>query len=167
MTYAVSVRGDRRPPPIQPRPTQPSTLRSSVTPSVTLVCRYHDGRGRDDTIVLVVARVEGIGLVLQPDSGGGPLCMPLCYWATQTAVAPIDRCVGLGRLALTPYLPPHQAATVIQRAYLSHCLRFDVQVWRREMALAMSEFMLELQANRFVTPYGSVSSSSLCRLDNG
>ena len=57
-----------------------------------------------------------------PLSGGGPLCMPLCYWATQTAVAPIDLCVGLGRLALKPYLPPHKAATVIQRAYLSHCL---------------------------------------------
>ena len=50
---------------LQPRPTNPSTLRSSVTPSETVVCRYHDGRGRDDTIVLVVARVEGIGLVLQ------------------------------------------------------------------------------------------------------
>jgi len=60
---------------LQPRPTNPSTLRSSVTPSVIVVCRYHDGRGRDDTIVLVVARVEGIGLVLQVLEGGRCVCL--------------------------------------------------------------------------------------------
>ena len=60
---------------LQPRPTKPLTLRSSVTPSVTVVCRYHDGRGPDDTIVLVVARVEGIGLVLQIMEGGRCVCL--------------------------------------------------------------------------------------------
>jgi hypothetical protein len=48
--------------------------------------------------------------------------MPLCFWATQTAVAAMDLCDGIGRSALKPYLPPHIAATVIQRAYRFHCI---------------------------------------------
>ncbi len=52
-----------------------------------------------------------------PDSGGGPLCMPLCFWATQTAVAALDLFVGARRSKFTPYLPPHSAATVIQHTY--------------------------------------------------
>ena len=48
--------------------------------------------------------------------------MPLCFWATQTAVATMDPCDGINRLALKPYLPPHIAATVIQRAYRVHCI---------------------------------------------
>ncbi len=39
--------------------------------------------------------------------------MPLCVWATQTAVAALD-------LTFTPYLPPHTAATAIQCAYHSY-----------------------------------------------
>ena len=50
---------------LQPRPTNPPTRRSSVNPSVIVVCRYHDGSRHDNITVLVVAWVEGIGLVLQ------------------------------------------------------------------------------------------------------
>ena len=95
--------------------------------------------------------------------------MPLCFWATQTAVAPIDPCVGIGRLGLKPYLPPRTAATVIQRAYHSHCVdvSFDEMVWRlqlpgaryeleRNMTLAMCKFMRKLQANRVVNTHGSL-----------
>jgi hypothetical protein len=46
--------------------------------------------------------------------------MPLCFWATQTAVAALDLFVGAGRSKFTPYLPPHSAATVIQHAYWSY-----------------------------------------------
>ncbi len=46
--------------------------------------------------------------------------MPLCFWATQTAVAASGLFVGAGRSKFTPYLPPHSAATVIQHAYRSY-----------------------------------------------
>jgi hypothetical protein len=38
-------------------------------------------------------------------SGGGLLCMPLCFWAMQTAVAALGHFVRAGRSNLTPYLP--------------------------------------------------------------
>ncbi len=50
---------------LPPRPTKPPTQRSSIIPSGIVVCRYHEGGGLDEPIVLVVAQVEGIGLVLQ------------------------------------------------------------------------------------------------------
>jgi hypothetical protein len=46
--------------------------------------------------------------------------MPLCFWATQTAVAAADLPTGAGRLQFTPYLPPHTAATAIQHVYRSY-----------------------------------------------
>jgi hypothetical protein len=46
--------------------------------------------------------------------------MPLCFWATQTAVAAADLHTGAGRLYFTPYLPPHTAATAIQHVYRSY-----------------------------------------------
>ncbi len=49
---------------LPPRPIKPPTQRSSVIPSVIAVCRYHKGGGLDETIDLIVARVEGIGPVL-------------------------------------------------------------------------------------------------------
>jgi hypothetical protein len=45
--------------------------------------------------------------------------MPLCFWATQTAVA-LDLFVGTGRSKLKPYLPLHSAASRIQLAYRSY-----------------------------------------------
>ena len=46
--------------------------------------------------------------------------MPLCFWATQTAVAAADLHTGAGRSQFTPYLPPHTAATAIQHVYRSY-----------------------------------------------
>jgi hypothetical protein len=46
--------------------------------------------------------------------------MPLCFWATQTAVAALGLFVGAGRSNFTPYLPPHSAASRIQLAYRSY-----------------------------------------------
>jgi hypothetical protein len=59
---------------LPPRPTKPPTQRSSVIPSGIVVCRYHEGGGLDETIVLVVARVEGIGPVLPILEGGCCVC---------------------------------------------------------------------------------------------
>jgi hypothetical protein len=50
---------------LPPCPTKSPTQRSSVIPSGIEVCRYHKEGGFDEPIVLVVAQVEGIGLVLQ------------------------------------------------------------------------------------------------------
>ncbi len=38
-----------------------------------------------------------------PNSGGGPLCMPLCFWATQTVVAALDIGDWIGWLSFRPY----------------------------------------------------------------
>ncbi len=46
--------------------------------------------------------------------------MPLCFWATQTAVAAANLHTEAGRLHFTPYLPPHTAATAIQHIYRSY-----------------------------------------------
>jgi hypothetical protein len=46
--------------------------------------------------------------------------MLLCFWATQTAVAALGLFVGAWRSNLTPYLPPHSAASRIQLAYRSY-----------------------------------------------
>jgi hypothetical protein len=54
------------------------------------------------------------------DSGGGLLCMPLCFWAAQSAVAASELCLGTGRSLFSPYLPPHTAATAIQCVYRSY-----------------------------------------------
>jgi hypothetical protein len=43
---------------LPPRLTNPPTQRSSVIPPRIVVCRYHNGGGLDEIIVLVVARVE-------------------------------------------------------------------------------------------------------------
>jgi hypothetical protein len=49
--------------------------------------------------------------------------MPLCFRATQTAVAASGLFVGAGGSNLTPYLPPHSAASCIQLAYQSYIRR--------------------------------------------
>jgi hypothetical protein len=77
-TYVLCVVAHRRTPcrfgviadHLQPRPTKPLTQRSSVIPSGIMVCRYHEGGGCNSTIVLVVARVEGVGPVLPILEGG-------------------------------------------------------------------------------------------------
>jgi hypothetical protein len=47
-----------------------------------------------------------------PDFGGGPRCMPLCFWAAQTSVVALDAGVGTGT--------PHTATIEIQRVCQPH-----------------------------------------------
>ena len=108
--YAVSVRGDRQPPPPPTDKTfNPKVLRHPFRDRGLPVPRRKRARRHNRPRRRVGRRHRPRA----PHSGGEPLCMPLCFWATQTAVAPIDPCVGIGRLGLKPYLPPHTAATVI------------------------------------------------------
>jgi hypothetical protein len=60
---------------LPPRPTKPPTQRSSVIPSGIVVCLYHEGGGLNETIVLVIARVEGIGPMLPILEGGCCVCL--------------------------------------------------------------------------------------------
>jgi hypothetical protein len=48
-----------------------------------------------------------------PNFEEGDLCMPCCFWATQTAVAAANLPTGAGWLPFTPYLPPHKATTAL------------------------------------------------------
>ncbi len=101
-----------------PRPTKPPTQRSSFIPSGVVVCRYHKGGGCNSTIVLVVARVEGIGPMLPILEGGCCACpfvseLHRLRWQHRFFV-------GAGRSKFTPYLPPHSAVSRIQLAYRSY-----------------------------------------------
>ncbi len=51
--------------------------------------------------------------------------MPLCFWATQTVVAASGFFVGATRSKVTPYLPPHSAASRIQLAYQFYVRRIS------------------------------------------
>jgi hypothetical protein len=111
--YAMSVRGDRRPP-LTPteKPSDREVLnhpfrnRGQPLPPWKMRRRHKRPRRRPGRRHRPRA----------PDSGGGPLCMPLCFWATQTVVAASVLFVGATRSKFIPYLPPHTAATIIQRA---------------------------------------------------
>jgi hypothetical protein len=106
---------------LRPRLTKPLTQRSSIIPSGIVVCRYHGGGGRDETINLIIARVEGIGPVLPILEGGRCVCPFVSgLHRTQTVVAASGLFVRAGRSNLTPYLPPHSAASRIQMAYRSY-----------------------------------------------
>ncbi len=59
---------------LQPQPTKTPTQRSSVIPSGIVVCHYHEGGGRNKTIVLIIAQVEGIDPVLPIQEAGCRVC---------------------------------------------------------------------------------------------
>ena len=130
--YARSVRGDRQPP---PTPTEKSSdpkvfnhpFRSRGQPLPPRKMRRRHKRPR--------RRPGRRHRPRAPDSGGGPLCMPLCFWATQTVVAASVLFVGATRSKFIPYLPPHTAATIIQRAYRSHC----VDEWESRSRLSCAQ----------------------------
>ena len=130
--YARSVRGDRQPP---PTPTEKSSdpkvfnhpFRSRGQPLPPRKMRRRHKRPR--------RRPGRRHRPRAPNSGGGPLCMPLCFWATQTVVAASVLFVGATRSKFIPYLPPHTAATIIQRAYRSHC----VDEWESRSRLSCAQ----------------------------
>jgi hypothetical protein len=76
--------------------------------------------------------------------GGGPLSMPLCFWAAQSAVAASELCVGTRRSLFSPYLPPHTAAAAIQCAYHSYV---DNE-WEWWLKLSLAGYALEPKMNR-------------------
>ncbi len=102
--YTVSVRGNHQPPPTLTDKTSP-TQRSSVIPSRIVVCRYHEGGRHNSTIILVVARVEGIGPVLPILEGGRCVChfvfgLHRLWWQQQVFL------LGLGGQILHPTSHP-------------------------------------------------------------
>jgi hypothetical protein len=117
LAYAVLVRGDCRPPPTPTDKTfDPKFLRHPFRDrGLPLQQRRWAQRNNCPR-----RRPGRRNQPRAPDSRGGPLCMPLCFWATQTVVAASGLCVGATRLKFTPYLPPHSAASRIQLAYQSY-----------------------------------------------
>jgi hypothetical protein len=107
--YAVSVRGARQPP---PTPTDissdPKVLRhpfrdrGQPLPQRRRARRLNRPRRRPGRRHRPRA----------PDNGGGPPCMPLCFWAAQTSVVALDASVGTGI--------PHTATIEIQRVCQPH-----------------------------------------------
>jgi hypothetical protein len=69
--------------------------------------------------------------------------MPLYFWAAQTSVAASNLGVGIGRLAFTTYLPPHTAATAIQRAHHSHVVNKSINGQGWQISLEEAKFKLE------------------------
>ena len=78
-----------------------------------------------------------------PDSGGGPLCMPLIFWATQTLAA--SDLLGVGDYGSTfpPYVSPTTAATTIQKAYRYSTIRRDTRKRRWQIQLFLAQIELE------------------------
>jgi hypothetical protein len=70
--------------------------------------------------------------------------MPLCFWDAQSAVASLELCVGIRRLLFSPYLPPHTAATAIQRTYRSYVDK----VWEWRLKLFSAGYSLEHNMNQ-------------------
>jgi hypothetical protein len=110
-----------------------------------VVCRYHEGGGLNKTIVLVFARVEGIGPVLPILEGSRCACHfvfglhSLLWQRRNYALGPGGHCfhptshpthtaaTAIQRMyrsyvdkVIKEYLPPHTAATDIQRVYRSY-----------------------------------------------
>jgi hypothetical protein len=75
--------------------------------------------------------------------------MPLCFWAAQTSVAASNLGVGIGRSAFTTYLPPHRAATAIQRAYHSHVV--DKSIDNQVLQISLEDAKFELEHDMFCT----------------
>jgi hypothetical protein len=121
--YAMSVWGDRRAPPTPTdKPSDPKVLhhpfRDRGLPLPQRRWAQQNNRPR--------CRPGRRNQPLAPDSGEGPLCMPLCFLATQTVVAASVLFVGATRSKVTPYLPPHSAASRIQLAYQSYVRRVSL-----------------------------------------
>ncbi len=117
LAYAVLVWGDCRPPPTPTNKTSdPKVLRYPFRDRGLPLPRRRRARQNN----CPRCRPGQRHWPRAPNSGGGPLCMSLCFLAAQSAVAASELCVGTGRSLFSPYLPPHTAATAIQRVYRSY-----------------------------------------------
>ena len=117
-SYASSVRGNRRP---TPAPTEkssdPKVLRHPFrTRGQPLPPRKRGRRHKRPR-----RRPGRRHRPRAPDSGGGPSCMPLFFWAAQTMAA--SDLLGVGEPILTIYMSPTSAASKIQYAYRHHLIR--------------------------------------------
>ncbi len=129
-TYARSVGANRRPP---PTPTiKPSDPTESLHPFRTRG-QPLPPRKRARRPTRKRRRPGRRHRPRAPDTEGGGLrlCMPLCFWATQTAVAAAYLPSGSGRSEFSPYLPPHKAATAIQHAYRVSTIRRNRRILPR------------------------------------
>jgi hypothetical protein len=117
LAYAVSVGGDRRPPPTPTNKTSnPKVLHHPFRDRGLPLPQRRRARRNNRPHCCPGQRHRPHA----SDSRGGLLCMPLCFWAAQSAVAASELCVGIGRSLFSPYLPPHTAATAIQHVYRSY-----------------------------------------------
>jgi len=110
-TNTSSVRGNRRPPPTPAEKTfdpkvlnHPFRTRGQPLPPRKMRRRHKRPRRRPGQRHRPRA----------PDSGGGPSCMPLIFWAAQTMAA--SNILGVGETTLTIYISPTSAASKIQQA---------------------------------------------------
>jgi hypothetical protein len=119
-TYASSVRGNRRPP---PTPTKKSSnpkvlnhpFRSRGQPLPPWKMRRQHKRPRCCPGCRHRPRAPNT------ESGGGPSCMPLVFWAMQTIAA--SSLLGGGEPKLASYISPTSAASSIQQAYRLYLIR--------------------------------------------
>ena len=141
-TYARLVGVNRRPPPI---PTiKPSDPMESIHPFRTRG-QPLPPRKRARRPTRKRRRPGRRHRPRAPDSRGGGqcLCLPICFWAAQTAVAAAVLPLGSGRAELSPYLPPHKAATAIQHVYRSYLRVKPLRQELADRALSHEVYMLE------------------------
>jgi len=119
-TYASSVRGNRRPPPTPTKKSsdpkvlnQPFRSRGQPLPPRKMRRRHKRPRRRPGRRHRPRAP--------NTDSGGGPSCMPMVFWAAQTIAA--STLLGVGATTLTIYISPTSAASKIQQAYRFYRIR--------------------------------------------
>ena len=139
-TYASSVRGNRRPPPAPTdKSSDPKVLnhpfrtRGQPLPPRKMRRRHKRPRRRPGRRHRPRA----------PDSGGGPSCMPLVFWATQTLAA--SDLLGVGDCGSTfpPYVSPTTAAATIQKAYRYSTIRRVTRQRRWQIQLFLAQIELE------------------------
>ena len=122
-TYASSVWGNRHSPPTPAEKTSdPKDLRHPFrTHGQPLPLRKRGRRHKRPR-----CRPGRRHRPRAPDSGGGPLCMPLIFWATQTIAA--SNLLGVEDINITSYISPISAASTIQYAYRHHIIRRNCRI---------------------------------------
>ncbi len=153
--YAASVRGDRQPPPtLTDKTSNPKVLRHPFRDRGQPLPRRRWAR-RTNRPPRRPGQRHWPHAPDSEDSGGGPQCMPLCFWAAQTMAAALElHRVGTVGSDSTAYIPPHTAAPTIQLAYRFHVHRIKHQVLPDiAMDEALSEFTRMRRVMLFDKPF--------------